>query len=290
MECKLCNKKLESINHVLFECIPAQDILQTVNFPSATSPARNLGEKMKLALKIMSDTTVPENMRRTALEEATIWTGIDKSSEPRVAQLSSLEVYHRWHPPTFGIVKFQPNVREALLDGPPGFPLMFLELSRQDRKMAMMYISHSNETKRLPRIERVKQGIAETQEEAATRLPKITRDLDKGKGHVFDFSEPSGKRLQISSCDHVSSVHNNDRRDSDTESASSSLPGPTFSAPALVSTGFRLGPSSEGRVTGNQSMVKSQRRRPNSWKRKALTKPGNVMLGVFKAPKTNDVV
>ncbi|KAG2270101.1 hypothetical protein Bca52824_064656 [Brassica carinata] len=198
------------------------------------------------------------------------------------AQLSETYVNHQ--------VAVQPNVREALLDGPPGFPLMFLELSRQDRKMAMMYISHSNETKRLPIIERVKQGIAETQEEAATRLPKITRDLDKGKGHVFDFFEPSGKRLQISSCDHVSSVHNNDRRDSDTESASSSLPGPTFSAPALVSTGFRLGPSSEGRVTGNQSMVKSQRRRPNSWKRKALTKPGNVMLGVFKAPKTNDVV
>ncbi|KAF3589325.1 hypothetical protein F2Q69_00028713, partial [Brassica cretica] len=261
MECKLCNKKLESINHVLFECIPAQDILQTVNFPSATSPARNLGEKMKLALKIMSDTTVPENIRRAALEEATIWTGINKSSEPRVAQLSSLEVYHRWHPPTFGIVKFQPNVREALLDGPPGFPLMFLELSRQDRKMAMMYISHSNETKRLPIIERVKQGIAETQEEAATRLPRSPEIWIKEK----------------------------DMRDSDTESASSSLPGPTFSAPALVSTGFRLGPSSEGRVTGNQSMVKSQRRRPNSWKRKALTKPGNVMLGVFKAPKTNDV-
>ena len=96
VECKLCNKKLESINHVLFESIPAQDILQTVNFPSATSPARNLGEKMKLALKIMSDTTVPENIRRAVPT---------KSTEPRVVQLSSLEVYHHWHPPTFGMVK-----------------------------------------------------------------------------------------------------------------------------------------------------------------------------------------
>ncbi|KAH0923522.1 hypothetical protein HID58_023540 [Brassica napus] len=146
-----------------------------------------------------------------------------------------------------------PNMRAEPLESPPGFPLLFLELSNQDRKMAMLYISHSDDTERLARIERVKQGIAETLENPSVRLPKITQNLDKGKGHVFDFSEPSGKRLQLSGRDHVELPLNMERLDNETESASSSAPIHTFSAPALVTTGFHLGPSSEGRVHGNQS-------------------------------------
>ncbi|WZZ01322.1 hypothetical protein YC2023_073650 [Brassica napus] len=152
-------------------------------------------------------------------------------------------------------------MRAEPLESPPGFPLLFLELSNQDRKMAMLYISHSDDTERLARIERVKQGIAETLENPSVRLPKITQNLDKGKGHVFDFSR-----------DHVELPLNMERLDNETESASSSAPIHTFSAPALVTTGFHLGPSSEGRVHGNQSTVKSQRRRPPSWKRKTQAK------------------
>ncbi|KAH0884901.1 hypothetical protein HID58_060997, partial [Brassica napus] len=131
------------------------------------------------------------------------------------------------------------------------------------------------DTERLARIERVKQGIAETLENSSARLPKITQNLDKGKGHVFDFSEPSGKRLQLSGRDHVELPLNMERLDNETESASSSAPSHTFSAPALVATGFHFGPSSEGRVTRNQSTVKSQRRRPPSWKRKTQAKQDN---------------
>ncbi|KAF3581136.1 hypothetical protein DY000_02032695 [Brassica cretica] len=129
-----------------------------------------------------------------------------------------------------------------------------------------------DDTERLARIERVKQGIAETLENSSARLPKITQNLDKGKGHVFDFSEPSGKRLQLSGRDHVELPLNMERLDKETESASSSAPSHTFSAPALVATGFHFG---RGRVTGNQSTVKSQRRRPPSWKRKTQAKQDN---------------
>ena len=52
------------------------------------------------------------------------------------------------------------NVNDApvstnLLEGPPGFPLLFPELSKEDRKMSLLYISHSDETERKTRIQRV---------------------------------------------------------------------------------------------------------------------------------------
>lgn len=45
-----------------------------------------------------------------------------------------------------------PVIKEPAV-GPPGFPVMFPELSNADRKMAMLYISHSDPTERLARIE-----------------------------------------------------------------------------------------------------------------------------------------
>lgn len=79
--------------------------------------------------------------------------------------------------------------RVGLLEGPPGFPPLFPELSPQDLKMAMQYISHADKTERLARTERVRQGIAENKEEPSVRLTRITRDLDKGKCHVYSYQE-----------------------------------------------------------------------------------------------------
>ncbi|CAN6885037.1 unnamed protein product, partial [Brassica oleracea] len=56
---KQCNNEIESINLVLFECIPAQDILRIVNFPQSTTPARSLGDNMNIALELMADCSVP---------------------------------------------------------------------------------------------------------------------------------------------------------------------------------------------------------------------------------------
>lgn len=72
------------------------------------------------------------------------------------------------------------------LDGPPGFPPLFPELSKQEQQMALLYISHADETERRARIERVRQGIAENAADAAMRITKITSDINKGKGHVFE--------------------------------------------------------------------------------------------------------
>lgn len=60
--------------------------------------------------------------------------------------------------------------------GLPGFLDLFPELSKEDHKMAMMYISHSDATERLARIQRVRQGIADNQAESSLRLTKITKE------------------------------------------------------------------------------------------------------------------
>lgn len=39
-----------------------------------------------------------------------------------------------------------PQPKVISLQGPPGYPLLFPELSNEDRKMAMLYISHSDKT------------------------------------------------------------------------------------------------------------------------------------------------
>lgn len=64
MECKLCIGGLESINHVIFQCIPAQDILRSVNFSPEPSPTQNLCEHIYLALELMSDSSTPEDKWR----------------------------------------------------------------------------------------------------------------------------------------------------------------------------------------------------------------------------------
>ena len=165
-------------------------------------------------------------------------------------------------------------LKGVCLEGPPGFPILFPELSPEDRKMAMLYISHSDETERLARIERVKQGIAENASESSLRLTRITKELDKGKGHIFSYTEPPLERSQKNLA--LTASKNPRRHDlhSDGESGSS---GPHFSsqsAPNLAPTVFCLGPSSEGLTTGNVGSKKPQRRRPQAWKRRAMPKAG----------------
>nr|VDD38164.1 unnamed protein product [Brassica oleracea] len=148
---------------------------------------------------------------------------------------------------------------EPRFHGPPGFPPLFPELSKQDQQMALLYISHADETERRARIERVKQGIAESAAETSVRLTKITNELDK---ETCSARKKKPLMLTARSEGH-NSFPDNDEADSSATNTSCA------STPALVPTGFQLGPSSEGRVTRNLSGSKTQRRRPPSWKRKS---------------------
>ncbi|KAL0711801.1 hypothetical protein Bca4012_018779 [Brassica carinata] len=177
-------------------------------------------------------------------------------------------------------------VASEKLDGPPGFPVLFPELSKEDRKMALLYISHSNETERKARIQRVQQGIEESKEESSIRLMKITKDLDRGKGHVFSYQEQTEDNLRDEPLSQRSKprLSFGDKEEVDTESSAS-----LFSACSepVNPTGFRLGPSSEGRVSGIQGMSKASRRRPSSWKRKAFAKSNAALASTPPMVSTN---
>ncbi|KAH0911977.1 hypothetical protein HID58_035298, partial [Brassica napus] len=147
------------------------------------------------------------------------------------------------------------------LSGPPGFPLMFPELSGEDRKMAMLYISHADPTERLARIERVKQGIAENT--AASSSWTKEKGLSSPTRHSWNLNIDNS--LQIA----APRSHNDDNSGEGTESSGSLFP--ACSAP-IAPSGFQLGPSSEGRVIGSTGAHKSQRRRPQAWKRRATGK------------------
>ncbi|CAG7896557.1 unnamed protein product, partial [Brassica rapa] len=100
-------------------------------------------------------------------------------------------------------------------------------------------------------------------------MTRITKELDKGKGHVFSYTElleaqHCGTSAQLGCVPVGNRV---DKSDDETESSSTKFP--SQSAPLIsVSSGFQLGPSSEGRVLGNVGASRSQRRRPSSWKRR----------------------
>ncbi|XP_048599851.1 uncharacterized protein LOC125579971 [Brassica napus] len=173
-------------------------------------------------------------------------------------------------PHTSRIVNEAP-VATKLLEGPPGFPQLFPELSKEDRKMALLYISHSDETERKARILRVQQGIEENRTESSIRLTKITKELDKGKGHVFSYQDPTPDKFHSSGSTQIShpKLSLRDKEEDDTESSTSHF---SANSEPVLPTGFRLGPSSGGRVSGIQGMSKAARRRPSSWKRKAFSK------------------
>lgn len=64
VECKLCHNNAEPINHVLFECVMAQELLRKASFPLPTTPVRDLCENMKTAMELMENNAISENLRR----------------------------------------------------------------------------------------------------------------------------------------------------------------------------------------------------------------------------------
>ncbi|KAL0713179.1 hypothetical protein Bca4012_020157 [Brassica carinata] len=166
--------------------------------------------------------------------------------------------------------------RVDALEAPPGFPPMFPELSVADQKMAMLYISHSDETERNARILRVKQGIEENARESSLRLTKITNEIDKGKGHVYHY--PGLSSRQEDKEERLGRELSLQLIQAEEEAESSANCSDTLSAPVIASTGFQLGPSSEGRVSGSYNTGKGRRNLPSSWKRKSNLKQRSLEI------------
>ncbi|KAG5415382.1 hypothetical protein IGI04_002949 [Brassica rapa subsp. trilocularis] len=182
---------------------------------------------------------------------------------------------------TISVAVAPPPLKVPQLEGPPGFPPLFPELSIEEQKMAMLYISHADETERRARIERVRQGIAENARESAMRMAKITTELDKGKGHVYLYPGVTGRSEKERTL-RFSEHNSRELEDTGEDGECSDTNSVTFSAPAMISTGFQLGPSSEGRVSGNanSNASKGQRKRPSSWKRKLAPRNSTALVSI----------
>ncbi|XP_018460757.2 uncharacterized protein LOC108831734 [Raphanus sativus] len=153
---------------------------------------------------------------------------------------------------------------------PPGFPTMFPELPPEERKMAMLYISHSDDTERLARIQRVKQSIEDQGRSHVATLTRFTSNLDKGKGHVFSYAEKETdenphKHPRISSSLPILTTEINEHEVSD-----SALSANTGDPNLAISTDFQVGTSCVLPAGGSKE-GKQARRRPPSWKRKSQT-------------------
>ncbi|XP_018435701.1 uncharacterized protein LOC108807987 [Raphanus sativus] len=166
--------------------------------------------------------------------------------------------------------------RKSTMEGPPGFPPLFPELPPQERKAALLYISHSDTTERQARIMRVQQAIEDQGQTHVATLTRFTADLDKGKGHVFHYPEIDQsprplQRLRPTEPLPIANVLPDQDDVSETESseASAHLVPP-------ISTGFQIGSSAKTSSAGDSSGSKSARRRLPSWKRKAQGSRGSA--------------
>ncbi|CAG7876775.1 unnamed protein product, partial [Brassica rapa] len=159
-----------------------------------------------------------------------------------------------------------------LLEGPPGFPSLFPELSKEDQQSAMLYISHADPTERLARIERVKHSIQDTKDQREHQRPIITTDISQGKGMVFRYTEDGETLKSISSSggEQVNKLgaplisQEAERAESGASSSQSLY--------TESSTGFSMGASSRpSSNSGTHGAQKKQRNRPPAWKRRLRT-------------------
>ncbi|KAL0854012.1 hypothetical protein Bca101_059164 [Brassica carinata] len=175
--------------------------------------------------------------------------------------------------PSWGLTLLSVAESESYGKSEAGFPPLFAVLSVDTRKAALQYISHSDETERRARIMRVEQSILEGSEDHNPKMPKITHDLNKGKGHVFDFADHQ-QQDAILSRNERSGTKSSPVCGKELEDEASDSGGVEVSSnfPVLSSTVFRIGASSVAHLAGTQSEGKKSRKRPNKWRRMAHAK------------------
>ncbi|KAL0658025.1 hypothetical protein Bca4012_078610 [Brassica carinata] len=169
----------------------------------------------------------------------------------------ALEKYHAETPPA-----------HRLLEAPSGFPSLFPEFSKDDRRSALMYVSHSDATERMARIVRVNHHIEDIRRKKDEDLPLFSTDLLKEKGMVFKYDITGDKLKSIStrcvsqsrSAPALPNSQGIALEESDQSSSSHLV--------TEISTGFHMGSSSKTLATGSLSGQKKPRNRPLGWKRR----------------------
>ena len=178
-------------------------------------------------------------------------------STPQEPEGMIKEKYHAETPPA-----------HRLLEAPSGFPSLFPEFSKDDRRSALMYVSHSDATERMARIVRVNHHIEDIRRKKDEDLPLFSTDLLKEKGMVFKYDITGDKLKSIStrcvsqsrSAPALPNSQGIALEESDQSSSSHLV--------TEISTGFHMGSSSKTLATGSLSGQKKPRNRPLGWKRR----------------------
>ncbi|XP_013703951.2 uncharacterized protein LOC106407623 [Brassica napus] len=173
------------------------------------------------------------------------------------------------------------NKDGKLLEGPPGFPALFLKLSQEDQRMAIQYVSHADETERRARIQRVQNSIVEAPGVQDVML-RISHDLNKDKGHVFNYNFQQNQKSVLARLGKAPAVSLPDPViESGYESEKSVGQGSSSNLLVQGATVFSVGiapPVS----TGNQGSKKRNRNRPPAWVRRTRTNVNSTSLSENK--------
>lgn len=136
MTYKLCHQGIETIEHVLFQCTKAQELLSEFDLTSGHSfHAATLTELLNECMQLMKDEKIEHTRRRaipwmlwtiwknrnsliyaevqvshsllvqTALEEATLWHDLNRVQSSGIPMPNDLGVPKQWTPPTPELVK-----------------------------------------------------------------------------------------------------------------------------------------------------------------------------------------
>ncbi|KAL0876930.1 hypothetical protein Bca101_026635 [Brassica carinata] len=154
------------------------------------------------------------------------------------------------------------------LDGPPGFPAMFPELSDEEQRAALQYISHADETERNARISCVRQSIEESPKIQDVML-RISHELNKDKGHVFNYNSQAVGTSMHSKLGKAPAVSLPDPRlATGYESENSVEQSSSSNFKVQGATVFRTGSSVPSVSTGTLGSKKRDRKRPSAWVRR----------------------
>ncbi|CAN6869233.1 unnamed protein product [Brassica oleracea] len=154
--------------------------------------------------------------------------------------------------------------------------------------MALQYISHADETERRARIMRVQQSIEADKDNPPAVLIKISHEVDKEKGHVFQYDKPASEALPLvcKRAHPTLSAPSGDRNRGFNEGSSSGESANSRSVPKGP-TVFQAGIFCSTSTGTFQNKKKKSRQRPPAWVRHVRPARSStcVNLSVTDEPK-----
>ncbi|KAL1218188.1 hypothetical protein V5N11_028930 [Cardamine amara subsp. amara] len=159
--------------------------------------------------------------------------------------------------------------RALALTTPPGFAPIFPGLSREENIVAQQYVSHADPTKRNARIIRVQQGLQEKSGESPTPQPRITSNVERGKGQVYAYEEEGTLRRSVrAKTATMTKLTNFVIEDPKMDGVEAFSDAALISEKEKVPLAFTFVAAAPGTQEDSSLMVKKERKRPVSWKRK----------------------